>query len=1066
MPDPSGRIIQARVVKAYTKRALNELSLLVGDEITVFDATNNTMWFGQMTPRQEKKSEIGLPSESGPMDQPTGWFPSANVVPLVAPPTPTHPSSMSSKGGVRLSVRLDNSTFRNQLTAALGDPGIVVGSEIPGVPSPRLRKHARAIHDYAAESPSELTIKAGDIISILSSNEEESWWEGELSSGQIGYFPKDFVQVFRDPTRGDEAPPKTKPIKTLECAEFDDPHSLAIIAQAVTAHEPVVASNDSGLPFLHLPEGSVVALLDSNPNHLYWLAVHYNNNTAPLTHDPSSPRHAAPKAKPTSTRIGLVPKANLAVFEGLAEPQCNYPFTPVPLSVFRVLANRAIGSVTSSEGQPALLARVNFEFCGENENEHEYLGVGDLVWIIDDDETVKTEAWVEVEIDTKRGFCPTSFLEILSDRVQAPKPELVVDYEFGSPAHTPHSADNPLDSKVSSSGSPSASPASSERYAPIASSSSSAPSHPPPAQPQDALSRIQELSGNSSSGSVGADSSSPSSKSSSKKSGKKRKDTVSGASKPKESKSKDKNSTKEPSKELSKEPSKDPKIKNASSTPSTPSSVPPASPAPAAEPPSVPAIVPGQPVSSSTATLARALYSYRAESESELTLNAGDIVRLIDYPPTEEWWEGILVAADGSPLPEDYIGFFPRDFVVILSNPEKAKKKRPKRGAATSSKSKSRKNLIQAGAVTDEISGEKKKSRSEITAQVDDLKAQLETNAMDLDIRQAELDTMSAELELTKIELNAKELENERQATEIEALKNERNVLQESYKELEKKQQASKSHTTQVEKQQLENEKLKAELAKMKARAESAEAQQATLREQVEQLTKQIETERRMALERAKQQQQAAQAKNPTPSAAPKASPPQPSSAIPRTSSVTQNGPVVKPLDLHSSPAHPPHAVSSHSSPVTPTSPAVSSPSAGSAKARVLPPTPTQGAVGALPKTASQPKLAVAPPKRSLPPTQPAPSLPAEFVKKTAAPAAASRTASHISAQSVGLSAKRSAVPQAASSASGKASVASPSATTTSVIAKNTAAKPSAASHPPKVLDEFENKRKFFENLR
>lgn len=1130
MPDPSSRIIQARVVKAHAKRALNEISLSVGDELLVFDATNASMWFGQLIPRGEKKREVDSKGIAGNMDLPTGWFPAGNCVPIGAPPLPAHPSNTSSKGGVRLSMRIDASTFRNQLTAALGDPGIIVGTPIPGVPSPRLRKHARALHDYAAESPSELSIKAGDIISLLSSSEDDSWWEGESQAGLIGYFPKDFVQVFRDPSAAPAPNSSTTTSKALDYSEFDDPHALAIIAQVVTAHEPVVATNDSGTPFLPLAEGSIVALLDSNPNHMYWLAVHFNNNMAPLRTSEEEganneknavpPSNASPAAK--SARVGLVPKANLAVFEGLAEPTSNYPFVPVPLSIMRVLANRANGSVQASDGQPACLARIAFEFFGENENEFEYLGVGDLVWVIDEDEAIKNEAWVEVESDTRRGFCPTSFIEILSDRVQAPKPKPnddgdvpsthqatqqssqqrnpssfsssgpnVVEHQvhdvppFNNDSNSPSSANGTGDNDdASDDADNSGEQNSGENDLPSPAHSTSSLGPPPtsglPLPPgtqndgvagspaaSDALSRIQNLSSSSSLGSQSNGSISAATSGSAKKGKKKTKDGASSAV----------------------------SVGAGGNATSDSNSG-----------------APIGPHSTSSATLARALYPYTAESNSELSLNVGDIIRLIDYPANEEWWEGILLAADGSELPEEYIGFFPRDFVVILANPNREKKKkRPKRGASVSKKKKLARNATtnaNNNVSADSDSGEAHGMaggaavKASYTSEIQALQTQVETMAMDVEMRQAELDASNAELSFVQLELAREKETTENQATEIATLNAALEELKSSYAALEARQKSVVANvSSKAELVQEERDVLKNDVAKWKSRAEASEAQVSALQSQVSSLQSQVT--------QLSQQSNASGAQNASNHHGPPASAPP---AAPHAASQTQQASSqAPPLNSSASSAGPPPSSALPSTP----------------KGRQLPPTPaTPGAGGAPPKLASQPKLSQSPstpasgaPKRSMPPSQPAPSLPAEFVKKTAAPTSGIRAASHISAQSVAAGAKKAAsakrasgvqaaphhqtIQQGANSGSRPGSVkmtgnasgsqpnspahhnvtSSPASTLSGSHAKQTGAgsqkmssytKPGAAGAsnsgatqpPPKVLDEFENKRRFFESLK
>lgn len=1103
MPDPSSRLIKARVVKAYAKRAANELSLSVGDELLVFDATNASMWYGKIISHSDGQVEAEEVDSSGGAELQTGWFPAGNCVPVGAPPLPNHPSNTSNKGGVRLSMRIDAATFRNQLTAALGDPGIVVGSQIPGVPSPRLRKHARALHDYAAESPSELSIKAGEIISLLSCDENESWWEGELASGAIGYFPKDFVQVFRDPSS--MATPRVAPVgeKAVDYSEFEDPHALAIIAQVVNAHEPVVPTNDSGTPFLALPEGAVVALLDSNPNHMYWMAVHFNNNMAPtrksLEQGTTIDISTTSSTDAKTASVGLIPKSNLAVFEGLADPRSNYPFEPVPLSLTRVLANRALGSVQTSEGHSACLARIAFEFFGENENEHEYLGVGDLVWVIDDDDAVKSEAWIEVEVDTRRGFCPASFVEVLSDRVQTPKVNPPADGENPVPGHStlesiqeydvPETASNDGDGASSSSPASQShalstdSPVTSDSPAPDALtrihnlSVSSMPSQAPPPTPNAATSTPTLAVPSNTSPAQSAASTSPIS------------DTPPAASTTPEASSSGKKSKKKSSKE-----SKESKETHTTEGPH----------------------------STFSATLARSLYSYTAESNNELSLNVGDIVRLIDYPANEEWWEGMLMAPDGSALAEENIGFFPRDYVVILATPEhEKKKKRPKRGHSISGSKK--KKVSSTAATKDSESDENTEtptrgSKSKrLEAEIESLKSQIDSMALDAEAKQAELESVLGELEAAQAELRSTKLalenakqESQMSTADLASSKADLAALRRSFSNLEIQHKDVTEQVTKVE--QVKDEaldSLRAEIALWRSRAEAAESSVTSLQAQLAAAT--------------------TAASQAPPSSAPSVNP----------SSVPQN-------PSPAAAAGPP-----------PTSALPATPKTRGA----LPPTPTTTPGGGLPRVLSQPPKmpsttaphgspaslgpvpplpAAGAPKRSLPPTQPAPSLPAEFVKKTAAPTSGIRAASHISAQSVAAGAKKSALPikrtaptsgmqhsgsnysnsstgtgsttptsstasspttarrkvgpgpatpvSAGAQSSQSASPAStsnpgtPTHTTTPSSFRNSNSNVRISSYakhgssvnsssntaqpPPKVLDEFENKRRFFESLK
>jgi len=52
---------------------------------------------------------------------------------------------------------------------------------------------ARALYDYDAENPDDLSFKEGEVINILDKSDPSGWWEGEVN-GQRGFFPSNFVE--------------------------------------------------------------------------------------------------------------------------------------------------------------------------------------------------------------------------------------------------------------------------------------------------------------------------------------------------------------------------------------------------------------------------------------------------------------------------------------------------------------------------------------------------------------------------------------------------------------------------------------------------------------------------------------------------------------------------------------------------------------------------------------------------------------------------------------------------------------------------------------------------------
>lgn len=49
-----------------------------------------------------------------------------------------------------------------------------------------------SLYDYTANRSDELTVRRGDVINVLY-KDNDSWWFGQLASGQQGYFPATYV---------------------------------------------------------------------------------------------------------------------------------------------------------------------------------------------------------------------------------------------------------------------------------------------------------------------------------------------------------------------------------------------------------------------------------------------------------------------------------------------------------------------------------------------------------------------------------------------------------------------------------------------------------------------------------------------------------------------------------------------------------------------------------------------------------------------------------------------------------------------------------------------------------
>ncbi|XP_050026538.2 uncharacterized protein [Dermacentor andersoni] len=79
-------------------------------------------------------------------------------------------------------------------------------TEAPKLPPKPIREQAKVLYAYEAQNDDELTIKEGDVITVLTKEvEDKGWWKGELN-GRVGVFPDNFVKLIKE-----EVPQPVKP---------------------------------------------------------------------------------------------------------------------------------------------------------------------------------------------------------------------------------------------------------------------------------------------------------------------------------------------------------------------------------------------------------------------------------------------------------------------------------------------------------------------------------------------------------------------------------------------------------------------------------------------------------------------------------------------------------------------------------------------------------------------------------------------------------------------------------------------------------------------------------------
>ncbi|XP_051576835.1 SH3 domain-containing kinase-binding protein 1-like isoform X2 [Myxocyprinus asiaticus] len=151
---------RCEVTYAYTAVHEDELELVVGETIEILREIEDGWWMGK------KNNHIGA-------------FPSNFVKEIVVPSQDS--KTAESKTRPKLSEAVSNNEEK-VLRAILRRKSNV-------------KECCRAMFDYTAVTEDELSLKKGDVITIMNKvTEDEGWWEGELN-GRRGFFPDNFVMV-------------------------------------------------------------------------------------------------------------------------------------------------------------------------------------------------------------------------------------------------------------------------------------------------------------------------------------------------------------------------------------------------------------------------------------------------------------------------------------------------------------------------------------------------------------------------------------------------------------------------------------------------------------------------------------------------------------------------------------------------------------------------------------------------------------------------------------------------------------------------------------------------------
>ncbi|KAF9338099.1 SH3-domain kinase binding protein 1 [Podila minutissima] len=163
----------------YDAEKEDELSLDVGDVITVSDMSDPGWWVGEKV----KDGKAGwFPSNFvDPYEEPAQAEPAAVAAPPAPAPAPPHPEA-----------------------AEAAHPAIP-DSAPPPVPKHEGPIFARVEYDYEAKESGELSLEVGRVVTVLDKS-GAAWWTGDLN-GKVGAFPSNYVKLIENKEEGDSDKP-------------------------------------------------------------------------------------------------------------------------------------------------------------------------------------------------------------------------------------------------------------------------------------------------------------------------------------------------------------------------------------------------------------------------------------------------------------------------------------------------------------------------------------------------------------------------------------------------------------------------------------------------------------------------------------------------------------------------------------------------------------------------------------------------------------------------------------------------------------------------------------------
>lgn len=244
----SGR--RCKVLFSYQPANEDELKLVVDDVIDILAEVEEGWWKGRLG------DKIGV-------------FPSNFVTEIVdtrtagirKPRTSSREEASESDGEMSTSVSSPDSS---QVLDSGGKPE--QDSEAPVLPPKPVKEVCRVLFAYEAANEDELTLKEGDLITLVSREvADKGWWKGELK-GKVGVFPDNFVEVVQQEEqqhkKPDRPPSKSQVVTTNRARDSITKPAVIVPTASATKGDPISQRklSDTVLKTDERPSSSVSAV--------------------------------------------------------------------------------------------------------------------------------------------------------------------------------------------------------------------------------------------------------------------------------------------------------------------------------------------------------------------------------------------------------------------------------------------------------------------------------------------------------------------------------------------------------------------------------------------------------------------------------------------------------------------------------------------------------------------------------------------------------------------------------------------------------------------------------------